>query len=494
MKTFAFINLAIDGGYQGVHHGVACLIPIVRQHGYTPVVLNLAFPITPDDFMQWIRKISPSIVGFSLTSLQRRHLRELSNLLKQHFPDILQIAGGSGATLEPNLSGSSVDGFCVGEGEIPLDACLRAIAEEREISDVAGFHWHTPNGIVQIAPPRFNQDLDSCAFPDYTPFGRDTVVFGSDQCLSMILSRGCPYKCTYCSNEALRGTYESARGYFRTPSVDYAIDAVKYQLKLFPETRFIHFEDDLLIARKKWFIEFATRYKEEIKLPYRMNVRIECLTPDIANALEESGCVMAFLGVESGNEEYRNNVLKRCHTNQTIIERSALLKKANIKLFTYNIMGFPHETASQMRDTIRLNQQIAPDSGVCTFFFPFPGTELFNISVQDKLLDWDGISEPPTNYNTRPIILQTAWDRLVCTWLVAKLRRYLHWQDVKYKRLQHHSSHTSMPQQITYTMRLVCYFLARSFISQNAQRRVYHLVMNNRLISPLAQRLFRGVR
>ncbi|MBF0425541.1 MAG: radical SAM protein [Magnetococcales bacterium] len=492
-KRFLFVNLAIDGGYQGVHHGIANLVPIVRRFGYEVQALNLTTHLATDAFLTRVADYAPTVVGYSLTSLQYNYLRAFSTALKSRSPQILQLAGGTGATLEPDRPGTGVDGFCVGEGEAPLAALLAALTTGNNPTTVDGFHWHRPEGIVRRPPPCFDRDLDAFAFPDYSVFDPDTVVFGSDHALSLILSRGCPYQCTFCSNAALRGVYDTTRGYFRTPSVDYAIRAIQHQLSCYPRTRFLHFEDDLLIARKSWFGEFAARYRAEIGLPYRMNVRTECLSPEIVDALRTSGCVMAFLGVESGNEAYRRSMLKRNHTNQQIIERSGLLKRAGIKLFTFNIMGFPHETPEQMQDTLTLNRQIAPDTGVCTFFYPFPGTELYDLCLRDGLIPPDDGSTQPTNYNTAPTILRTPAERHACVRMVMRLRRYLYRQDLRYKW------QTARPKRsgigaLFYLARLWLFFLARAYVSQNAQRRLHDFCLRSPLLAPFARRILQGVK
>ncbi|MBF0176410.1 MAG: radical SAM protein [Magnetococcales bacterium] len=493
-KMFLFVNLAIDGGYQGVHHGIASLVPVVRQFGFAVRAMNLTSHLSTEDFLARVADIAPDVVGYSLTSLQQGYLQKFSMALRQHYPNLLQLAGGSGATLQPDMPGTGVDGFCLGEGETPLFQLLTTLASGGERLSVDGFHWHGPEGILRRPPTHFARDLDAFSFPDYSVFDLETVVFGSDASLSLILSRGCPYQCTFCSNTALRSVYDTTRGYFRTPSVQHALAAIRHQLTCYPQVRFIHFEDDLLIARKSWFIDFAERYRLEIGLPYRMNVRTECISLEIVTALRESGCVMAFLGVESGNETYRRTMLKRNHTNRQILERSALIKQANIKLFTFNIMGFPHESTEQMRDTLELNRQIGPDTGVCTFFYPFPGTELYDLCQREGLLppEQDTPSQP-TNYNTLPIIPGTLREKRACVRMVQSLRQYLYFQDLKHKMRLYRQTH-SRASSVFYFLRLFAFFLARTHIPQNTQRRLYSLFLQSQTLAPVTRRILQGIK
>src|SRR5208282_4764831 len=165
---------------------------------------------------------------------------------------------------------------------------------------------------------------------------------------------------------------------------------------------FIGFEDDLLIANRTWFESFAQEYKKRINKPYRLCVRVECVTPEIVKSLVESGCKKVSLGLESGDERIRRELLNRKHSNDLIIEKCRMIKDAGIHLFTFNIVGFPFETEQEMKETYEINLKIAPDSGVCTFFFPYPNTHLYLLCKDNDLLLEDNEALAISNYNTKP--------------------------------------------------------------------------------------------
>ena len=95
------------------------------------------------------------------------------------------------------------------------------------------------------------------------------------------------------------------------------------------------------------------------------------------------------IGIESGNEKYRRRILNRDISNNELVERIRLIKKYNIKITTYNMIGLPHETKEMMRETIEINKQIEPDYANVFVFFPLPGTELFDLCIKDNLFDVD---------------------------------------------------------------------------------------------------------
>ena len=311
----------------------------------------------------------------------------------------------------------------MGEGEIPLDLLLRAHREHGNVYETKGFCWRVEGEIQKNEIPQFVSDLDELEFPDYSLFD-DDVMSSLGTHLSIILSRGCPYSCNYCSNPVLRGVYPSQRGYCRVHSVEYSMKFLEQLIKEFPKAEGFGFEDDLLISRKKWFFHFADEYRKRIGLPYRMNVRAEDVDEDIVEALEKSGCVLTLLGVESGNERFRKEILNRHHSNSELIQKAKLLRNAGIRVFSFNIVGFPFEERRHLRDTVKLNKKIKPNDGVCTFFYPLPGTKLYEMCEREGLLSNERDLEMPTNYNTYPLIPDSLRQREACIKTQKRLMKY----------------------------------------------------------------------
>ena len=411
-EGFVFINLSIEGGYSGVNHGIAYLVPIVKNHFYDVSCLDLHHEISDIEFRKEIDKRNPAIVAFSFMSQQEKYLIKYSKSI-ENSPAILQIAGGVGSTLNPEriLSHSTVKGACIGEGETPLDNLLHNIKKEKDIFDTEGFYWNI-NGKFKknvISQPKADQ---FSFYPDYSIFDKHTVM--REGSLNLILSRGCPYSCNYCCNDALRKANPSPGKYFRLPSVEYSIKLIEGMIEQYPEAKFIEFEDDLLIAKKPWFIEFSEEYGKRINKHYRACVRPEYIDQEILKALKLSGCEEVYIGLESGNESFRKNILNRKYSNSLFIEKCKMIKNAGLDLFTFNIVGFPFESKKEMEETFELNKRVAPNKGACTFFYPYKGTELYKRCEENNLLKSDEEMASITNYNTKPAIKMSETQEKVC--------------------------------------------------------------------------------
>jgi hypothetical protein len=180
---------------------------------------------------------------------------------------------------------------------------------------------------------------------------------------------------------------------------------IKHNLAQATAVMGISFDDDLLCQDKKWFLAFSTAYKHEIGLPYTMNARVETLSEETIHAAKDSGCQIVNIGVESGNEWVRKNFLNRHYSNEQLVAVFSRLRAAGILTASYNMIGLPFETRSQMLDTLRINKKLRPYKGACFYFFPYPKTRLYEICKEFHLIRQD--YEKMRGYFSSPGIIMT---------------------------------------------------------------------------------------
>ncbi len=426
-KKFVFVNLSIKCAYTGVNHGIAYLAAVLKRHSIDVSCINIQSEISPQEFIRAINDLAPSIVGFSCTTNQQKFMSKYSLELAKD-PCVLQIAGGAGPTLDPEwfLLNSGVNGVCVGEAETSLSNLLNNIETGRDIYDTEGFYWIVNNKIKKNKASEFTEDISTLDFPDYSVFNRRYVV--GDGVLHVVLSRGCPYNCHYCCNKAIARRSASPDSHFRMPSVGYSIRLLEELIAQYPETRAIAFDDDLLIADQAWFQDFAIEFDKKIKIPYRVSARPESINTEIVKALKSSGCYYVLLGLESGNEQLRAELLNRTYTNRLLVEKARLIKSSGIHLFTFNITGFPFETDQQREETFELNKMIEPDSGICSFFYPYKHTALYEICREKGMLRDENEMLAITDFSTVPAIKMSVRQYKKCLRFQAKLMRYFIWR------------------------------------------------------------------
>ena len=471
-RNFVFVNLSINSGFYGLNHGIAYLVPVVKKNGFRPSLINLMHEMDVDEFRERIEALAPRVVGFSGMSPQLPFLNRYSKAIGD-LP-ALKIAGGVGPTLSPEdfLAHSGLDGVLAGEGEIALDRLLSAIGSDRDLSGIDGFCWNRNGKVLKNKPAMFVSDLSRLALPDYDIFGAEHVVY-ENGAIAVMISRGCPYNCSYCCNHAIKKVYPSTKGYFRLMEETRAILLIKNLLRKYPNAERIEFEDDLLIANKRWFENFSDLYRKQIGIPYRMNARPECVTSGIAERLFESGCDIAYLGLESGNEHFRRQSLNRRHGNEVIETAGKRLKEAGIQLFTFNMVGLPGETPEQMLDTLALNKKMKPDSGICTFFYPFAHTKLYDLCEKNDLLPENDVSSIVQNYNLRPSLKLHPGSFRAAVKVKNELTEFF----FKRKLIRKYAAIQSIPVKFLYTY----YFLLRYYLWSRILKRSIPASLKDRI-------------
>lgn len=429
-----------SNGVLNPHHGLASLAGHLAGDGHHVRCIHVRTTGQIGAIPQAVADQHPDCVGFSVVTNQRHYLdRAVAACRRRH--DGLVVAGGIHATLAPRdvLACDGIDGVCVGEGERPMAQLAGQIDRGGPCRSLDCFIWKARPGLPEPTPHRpqmFAPDLAQLSRPDYSIFNMpDILAHGSvPGIMSVMVSRGCPYNCTYCCNKAIKSSYPQSKGYFRMLEPDAAVDLLASLVEQF-DMRGFNFGDDLLVCNRKWFSAFTERYVERIARPYVCNSRVEMLqSPEIASMLKDSGCLQVSFGLESGDEELRRTVLNRTYTNQQVRTAARLLHEVNLPFSTYNIMGFPGETRRQMQRTLDLNREIRPTTGMVFFFFPYPGTELHERCLADGLVD-SATLEKVDGFTERPVIRMTHCTERDC--LEMHRRLFLYFKTRKAARVFH---------------------------------------------------------
>jgi anaerobic magnesium-protoporphyrin IX monomethyl ester cyclase len=341
-------------------------------------------------FLENLRESSPHIVAFTSTAHSFPLIQQYARWLKDlNERETLIVCGGVHVTLDPeeSLTSSAIDVAICGDGEYPMEALVNEWIENRRVPDEAGI-WYREKGKVINNGCSIVKDLDSLPDPDWELFDYMNLSAPKQGMGGIMVSRGCPYKCSYCCNHRLTEIYDGPAGtnYVRFKSVWRSISEIKNFCQKFPAISTLYFDDDILPLNPKWFFHFAEEYKREVNKPFWCNIRPNLVNYKIVEALVSSGCIRVGIGIESGNEKIRNEVLKRNIPDTTITNAVSLLKNYNVYTYGFNMVGLPKETSTELLDTIRMNANLGIDEIQCTIFYPYEHTAIYDLCVQNGLL------------------------------------------------------------------------------------------------------------
>lgn len=334
--------------------GLLYMAAWLRSYGHQAQIVDLSsIPQT-----EWGDVIPPAdIYGFStLTTTYHRTLEVLEAVRKVN-PIARTVAGGPHASALPEDVSRDFDFVIVGEGERAILHLIQALQGAE-----------APPRILKEPPVT---DLDSLPFPDYSMVDIDSyrrVVAGRPS-LSILSSRGCPYRCVFC-NSVVMGRGRSVR--FRSAA------NVVQEIRLLKATWGVdsfRFQDDIFTLNVPRLREMTALLHDE-EITHRCFGRVDRCSPEVADLLREGGCKHISFGVESGSPVILERMQKGQTTDQ-IRRGIANARAAGLMVRIYLIVGFPGETWETVRETVDLMLECAPDEFSVYPLIPYPGTLLY---------------------------------------------------------------------------------------------------------------------
>ena len=307
---------------------------------------------------------------------------------------IEHIVGGVFSIADPDyvMEADCVKRICRYEGEEMLKAAINALKEGRSLDTVIGTWYKDDEGnIIKNRPaPLANLAETSPDFSSYEDKGvgkRWARTMGGihfKTSISMETYRGCPYNCTFCNSPHTRDTGKVLQlgNFMRRKSAD-QIERELVELIEKWDVEFITFADDSFLARPaKEIFEFSEMWAK-YKIPFWMNTRVENCKPEYLDALKHAGIYRFNMGVESGNEEYRREILKRPVSNETYYEYFDYVNKSDIPYGLNVIIGMPFETRDHILDTAKMLKAVGGWDGLTiSGFQPYRGTELREMALK----------------------------------------------------------------------------------------------------------------
>jgi len=242
------------------------------------------------------------------------------------------------------------------------------------------------------------EQLDRTFLGDYaekSPDGRREI--------SIITSRGCPFRCAYCGG-AWQNNLKSRIRTRSWASIENEIDSI---LVGNPDISSIRILDDLFLRDEKSIIEATKLFNKFPFLSWRAMAHVKSFerNTSLLTGLKACGCQELFIGVESGSDRVRDFIHKEGSVDlvKSIIHS---ILQSGISVKCYFIYGFPTETKEDAEATYQLAKELVNFSirekvkfRTSVFKFrPYHGTELFNYlldhefsipqMVYDESLEW----------------------------------------------------------------------------------------------------------
>ena len=339
-------------------------------------------------------------VEASAVSTQFPLISRVCQRIKECRPSVPILLGGVHATIQPEvcISHPAIDALCIGEGEDVALAWANAIERGEQPFAIPGVWFKNPDSheVVRTSPAPFRNDLDQLPLINYEHWER--WIDPHNRLFRIVVGRGCPYACTYCSNHALRAVQNGAYLRFRSPAN--ILSELRVLVSRFPQISELNLEIETIGASIPWAIqlcnalaEFNAQRTEPIAFSANLAVTTALLQHeerlgDLLAAFHRANLRTLRVGLESGSERIRKEILNRpIYTNDDLIRFAALARSHGIRLILFTLTGVPTETPEEALQTSRIARACQPSEIEPSIFYPYPGTKLHDIAQEMGLID-----------------------------------------------------------------------------------------------------------
>ncbi|MBS3097305.1 cobalamin-dependent protein [Candidatus Woesearchaeota archaeon] len=376
--------------------GLSYLAATLEREGHKVTIIDMeAELLTKEQLEKRIGEIKPAVVGITSTTPIHHKADELFGFIKRIDKNIVTIAGGPHPTSIPNKTleeNKDIDIVIVGEGEKTVIELADKIEKNEDVSAVDGIFYRKGEEIKKTKPRELIQDLDWLPFPARHLLKQEIYVWGVPkkgiiQVTPIETTRGCPFKCSFCSQIVVFGNK------IRERSVDNVIEEIKEIRDKYKITHLVFYDDTLGLNRKRT-MELCDRIiNEKIDITFEGMTRVNCIDEELIIKMKQAGLNRLSFGVESGNQDILNAIKKGINLQQ-IRDAYRLVDKHGIETRMSIIFGLPFETKETIKKTIKFMKSLKCYQAYVNIGTPFPGTEYYEMAKHGygglKLLthDW----------------------------------------------------------------------------------------------------------
>lgn len=370
--------------------GLALLAAVLEEKGFQVNIIDAnAQKIEPEKISSFVK--GANAAGITAMTPTIAEAINIAQHIKKSHPDLPVILGGPHATLLPEETLNEVpqiDIVVKGEGEETFIKLLHALKGKEPLDEISGICFRK-NGIAVNNPPGPSQaELDTLPFLAYhlLPMGKYKPHPPHGRSLpfaALITSRGCPYKCSYCSKPVF--------GYkFRAQSPERVVEEISYYQKRFG-IREIAFYDDVFTLNKKRAYAIAEEIlKRNLKIHWTCETRVDLIDKELLQHIKASGCYSISYGIESASQKILQ-VINKNTTIEQAEEATYLTRAVGLQTVGYFMIGCPEESTETIKNTIELAKRLKLDYAQFSIATPLPGTEFYKLyKYQNKSpISWD---------------------------------------------------------------------------------------------------------
>ena len=375
----------------GIPVAIGTLAAYLKKAGHTVRVADDEIEkLNEENLQEHLEQMeAPYIFGISVLTSQAARAYEIIRLIRKKVSDPTIIVGGIHATALPEEAIQHGADFVIrGEGEVPLLRLFDALKHGTDWTKIESLTFRRQDGLIQNNPDGpLIENLDDIPMFPYELFQHSRYDLGF-----VTSSRGCPYRCTYCSQRLMTGLS------YRYRSTEKVVEELDVLINRFGQTHIVFYDDNFSIKRTR-VIDLCRGIIERglhEKCTFNVQTRADNFYEDLLPHLKAANFVGVGFGMETGVERLAQEIVKG-ETVDTHLKAIESAKKFGIEVTLFMIFGLPSETHEDRMASYELTKKLGIKFTKFNNLIPYPGTKLYQ-----QVKDTPGISVLPLwkNFNS----------------------------------------------------------------------------------------------
>jgi anaerobic magnesium-protoporphyrin IX monomethyl ester cyclase len=359
--------------------GLAYLTAAAREKGHEVTLLDMqGLMMDSAELERQLAAERPAFVGITAMTPTYPEALRVAELTQRILPQAHIALGGVHPTLDPQgvLAHPAVDFVMRGEGEEAIVALLDILSGKGgRLTDVPGLCFRDGDNLHIVPRAPLIRDLDSVPAADYSAFPVERYIehnalLRSVRGISMIVSRGCPYSCSFCAVQQTMGSR------WRYRSANKVVDQIEHLRDTYG-IQGIWFKDSIFNLKRSWTAEFCQEMEaRELGVEWQALTRVNLLDDTELAMMKHAGLTQIDLGIESGSPRTLKRLNKKISVDQ--IKAGVALAKKHVRVFGFFMIGVPGETEDDVMQTFELARQLDLDRWSWSIYSPLPGSPLYD--------------------------------------------------------------------------------------------------------------------
>jgi len=396
-----------------------CLLPmslgylgaVLRQEGHTVSMRDQPADLrATGDILDEVEQLRPDLLGLSVLTESWSTVVPMVSEARRRVPGLKVVMGNTHAAFfaEEVLANGHADFVIRGEGEETLADLARTLDQGGALSDLAGLSYRDGDRVRHNPERGPVTRLDALPYPAWDlmdlsawRYQRFPLVGLTSAPVPIMASRGCPYTCTFCSQDKWNAGV-------RRRDVGRVVDEIDFMVQRYGFRSF-GFNDAYFPWDRESGLEFCRRLRAHSwhrDVRWVTELRVDRMDDELVREMAAAGLHAVILGYESGNEE----ILRSTGKGTTLAQgeqAARLLRRHGVLAVGLFMIGLPGDTRATIRDTFRYARRCKVDIAKFAITIPYPGSPLWELMGRDSMpsaeecerftswFDWAGAASRP---------------------------------------------------------------------------------------------------